>query len=104
MLSQEIKTKIKESLTSKFSLEKIILFGSQARGTAHSKSDVDLLVISKANLDRFSVMSQMTKELLTLNYAFDVILLSESEFERDKNIPGTVARYAAKEGVVLYEH
>lgn len=104
MLSQEVKIKIKESLVSKFSLEKIILFGSQARGTAHSKSDVDLLVISKVSMDRFTLMNQMTKELLSINYAFDVILLSESEFERDKNIPGTVARYASKEGVVLYEH
>jgi predicted nucleotidyltransferase len=104
MLSQEDKTKIKERLLSKFSLEKIILFGSQARGTANSKSDVDLLIISKTDKDRFSLMSQMTKELLTLDYAFDVIVLSENEFERDRNIPGTVARYAVKEGIVLYGH
>jgi uncharacterized protein len=81
MLNQEIIAKIKERLLSKFSLEKIILFGSQARGTADSKSDIDLLVISEVCKDRYSLMSQMTKELLALDYAFDVIVLSENEFE-----------------------
>jgi hypothetical protein len=35
--------------------------------------------------------------------ATDVIILTPEEFERDRQIPGTVARPAWREGRVLYE-
>lgn len=103
MLSEQEKEEIKQRLLSKFNLQKIILFGSQARGTSDNKSDVDLLIISDLNEDRFNLMDRMRVCLMQLNYAFDVIILTENEFERDKKYPGTVARYATKEGIVLYE-
>lgn len=103
MLSESVKKQIVENILSKFSPEKIILFGSQARGTADNKSDVDLLIISELKDDRFNLMDKMRYSLLSINYAFDVIILTRKEFERDKKYPGTVARYATKEGVVLYE-
>ncbi len=54
MLSEDLKNQIKERLLSKFNPEKIILFGSQGRGTADKKSDVDLLVISELKEDRLN--------------------------------------------------
>jgi predicted nucleotidyltransferase len=103
MLSEIVKNQIKERLLEKFNPEKIILFGSQARGTADNRSDVDILVISSLTGDRFDMMNKMSSLLIKLNYAFDVIILTKEEFERDKKYPGTVARYATKEGIVLYE-
>lgn len=103
MLSDQVKEQIKERLLEKFDPDKIILFGSQARGTADEKSDVDLLIICESNEDRFSLMDQMRSSLLPINYAFDVIILNYKEFERDKKYPGTIARYASKEGEILYE-
>lgn len=103
MLSAKTKNQIKELLVNNFELSKIILFGSQARGTADSKSDVDLLIISDKVEDKFSAMTRMRKVLLKLNYGFDVIILSNSEYKRDKKYPGTIARYASAEGTLLYE-
>ncbi|MCF8316976.1 MAG: nucleotidyltransferase domain-containing protein [Ignavibacteriales bacterium] len=103
MLSAITKNQIKELLVNNFDLSKIILFGSQSRGTADSKSDVDLLIISDEVKDKFSAMTSIRKVLLGLNYGFDVIILSSSEFERDKKFPGTIARYAEAEGTLLYE-
>jgi len=103
MLSELVKNQIKERLLEKFNPDKIILFGSQARGTADEKSDVDILVISSVTEDRFDMMNKMSSLLLAINYAFDVIILTKEEFERDKKYPGTVARYATKEGIILYE-
>lgn len=103
MLSEAVKDQIRERLLSKFNLEKIILFGSQARGTADERSDVDILVISPVTEDRFDMMNKMSSLLVQLNYAFDVIILTKEEFERDKKYPGTIARYATKEGIILYE-
>jgi len=103
MLSKALKEEIKKRLTSKFDLEKIILFGSQARGTANLKSDIDLLLIGKVNYDRFEMMTDALRSLGKLGYAFDVIFLSSVEYEENKSIPGTIARYAFKDGKVIYE-
>ncbi len=103
MLSKELKAEIKRRLTSKFDLEKIILFGSQARGTANSHSDVDLLLIGEVKYDRYQMMTDILRSLGKMKCAFDVIILTADEYEEDKYIPGTTARYAFKEGKVLYE-
>jgi hypothetical protein len=44
----------------------------------------------------------MDRALAELDYAFDVLVSTPEEFERDRRIPGTVSRYADKEGKVLY--
>ena len=103
MLSEQTKTEIRKRLLEKFELKKIILFGSQARGTADDKSDVDLLVITSNLRDRLELMQLMREVLLPMDYAFDVIAVTSEEFDRDRFIPGTVSRYASLEGVVIYD-
>jgi uncharacterized protein len=103
MLTELVKNQIKDNLLLNFSLKKIILFGSQARGTADNKSDVDLLIITSGFNDRFKIMREIRRSLLFLDYAFDIIAVTPEEYERDKNIPGTIARYASKEGIAIYE-
>lgn len=58
---EAIKPKIK-SLAEKYGLDFVVLFGSQARGTTHSKSDVDVgySVSRELTLDeRFSMNSDL---------------------------------------------
>ena len=103
MISGQILSEAVYRLVEKFHPEKIILFGSQARGTADSHSDVDLLVISNIKEKRRKLMTDMRRVLDKLEYAFDVIILTREEFERDSKIPGTIGRYASREGKILYE-
>jgi predicted nucleotidyltransferase len=103
MLSKELISEIKKRLLSKFDIEKIILFGSQARGSANKKSDVDLLIITNSIKNRLKLIDKIDGSLEGLKLARDIIVLSEKEFESDKMIPGTIARYAYKEGKTLYE-
>lgn len=103
MLSEQITTQIKERLLSTTELEKIILFGSHARNTADNKSDIDLLIICNSGEDRIKLMNKLRFALLPIHFAFDVIVLTSKEFDRDKKYPGTIARYAFREGVFLYE-
>jgi hypothetical protein len=49
------------------------------------------------------MMTDALRTLGKMSYAFDVMFLTSSEFEKHKNIPGAVARYAFKEGRVIYE-
>ncbi|MGE4345346.1 MAG: nucleotidyltransferase domain-containing protein [Geoalkalibacter sp.] len=89
-------------LAVEFDPERIILFGSQARGDADLQSDVDLLVITPLRGNRRAMMVAMDRTLRGSGIARDIIILTPDEFERDKEIPGTVARPAWKEGVTLY--
>jgi predicted nucleotidyltransferase len=95
-----------ERLVSQFRPSRVILFGSQARGSADARSDVDLLVICSVEASpgsRRALMLAMDRALSGLGFARDVIVLTPEEFERDRHIPGTVARPAWREGIVLYE-
>jgi len=103
MLTQETISRIKESILLSSDVEKIILFGSQARDQSDLRSDVDLLIISRNVNDRVKMMRELRRRLLGIEYAFDVIVISTEEFERDSKIPGTISRYASVEGKVIYE-
>jgi len=103
MVSESILTEVTNRLVSRFHPAKIILFGSQARGTADERSDVDLLVISEFTGSRRAMRLAMDRALKGLKLARDLVLLRPEEFERDKRISGTIAQPASLEGKVLYE-
>jgi uncharacterized protein len=85
-----------------FRPERIILFGSHARGDADERSDVDLLIVTTLTGSRRALMVAMDRSLRGFGFARDIVILTPEEFERDKRIPGTVARPAWIEGKTLY--
>jgi len=103
MVSEETLNEITRRIVNGFHPDKIILFGSQARGTADEKSDVDILVLCPVEGDRFDLMLNMDKSLKGMLLARDVVVLTPEEYELDRQIPGTIARPAWKEGRILYE-
>lgn len=102
MISSDLIDGIKKRLVDAFAPEKIILFGSQARGTADARSDVDILVICRFEGNRRRLMLEMDRALDDLDYAFDILILTPEEFQRNRHIPGTIGRYAQQEGRILY--
>jgi predicted nucleotidyltransferase len=100
-VDQAIQEMVRRIVTG-FDPERIILFGSQARGDAGPDSDVDLLVI----LDTES-QKQVTREILmalgAMGIPKDIVVITPDEFERRKDIVGTIAYPAHHEGRVLYE-
>ncbi|MCD8053515.1 MAG: nucleotidyltransferase domain-containing protein [Lachnospiraceae bacterium] len=76
----------------KHSIEKVILFGSRARGTHTERSDIDLAV-SGGDFDGFYWDIQEKTHSLLL---FDVIDLSQEISDELKSV-------LEKEGIVIYE-
>ena len=103
MVAQQILDQATQRLVKQFAPTRIILFGSQARGTADDRSDVDLLVVCQVAGRKRDLMVAMDRALGGLGIARDVIVLTPEQYERDRNIPGTVARPASLEGKVLYD-
>jgi predicted nucleotidyltransferase len=102
-VNENILKEATERLVSRFHPQRIILFGSQARRQADERSDVDLLVICPVKGNRRELMVAMDRALRGLPIARDIVILTPEEYERDKGIPGTIARPASREGRILYE-
>lgn len=103
MVAESTLSEAVRRLVEAFHPVRIILFGSQARGTADARSDVDLLILCPVNGRRRELMVAMDRTLRSLGIARDIIILTPEEFERDRHIPGTIARPADLEGRVLYD-
>jgi predicted nucleotidyltransferase len=81
----------------------VILFGSYARGSARSDSDVDLLVVVPSDADRHQLTVDMRRRLAGLGVAKDIVVTTPEEIAREGNLVGTVLRPALREGKLLYE-
>ncbi len=89
-------------IAEQFHPEKIILFGSMARGDVTPDSDVDLLVIVREVGDRRALRVAMRRAVNGMGLPKDIVVLTADEFETKRRIPGTVAYPADQEGRVLY--
>ncbi len=82
--------------------ERIILFGSGARGTMGPHSDVDLMiVIPREDVDG-ELDTAMRTSLAEIETPIDIVLVTSAELERYGGAIGLVYRPALEEGRVLY--
>ncbi len=82
--------------------EKIILFGSAARGDSGRNSDVDLLII-KDGEDALTLMSRIYGVMQGVGVAVDALVVSPEDVERFKNSHSLIIKPALQDGVVIYE-
>ena len=82
--------------------EKIILFGSAARGRMGPNSDVDLLII-KEGADALDLMARIYENLHGADAAVDAIVATPEDVERFKDSHALVFKSALREGRVIYE-
>ncbi len=82
--------------------EKVVLFGSAARGDVGPESDIDLLVV-KAGADPLEVARRIYRRLFGVGAAVDVVVVSPEDLERYRESPGLVIKGALAEGRVVYD-
>jgi predicted nucleotidyltransferase len=87
-----------------FRPQRVIAFGSRARGQAAPDSDYDLLVIVDDDTPPAKVtLAAGFEARRAYRRSADVVPIRESTFRRRAAIPGTLCYAAAKEGVTVYE-
>lgn len=91
---------IKKQIIAKYLPEKIILFGSCAKGRMKKSSDIDLCIVLDVE-DKRKTMQDM---LLNVNYDIDldVVLFTPKEWEQYKENQATFAGIINRTGVCLY--
>lgn len=93
-----------QRIRSRFNPYKIVLFGSYTRGTAGPGSDLDLLIVMDVEGSTRQAANEIDWLLADRHTPMDFIVVTPSQYERQKNITGTLVRQADLEGKVIYEH
>ena len=92
-----------QSIKDVFPVSDVFVFGSYARGDERPDSDIDLLVVcSDTSRDLFDLTYEIRKYLHErINLALDVMLTTDSAFEKRRFQPWTVEHTAQSEGVTV---
>jgi predicted nucleotidyltransferase len=84
-------------------LEKIILFGSRARGEQRQNSDFDFLVIFQKIENKRKKVIEIMKQLADLREATDIIVCTLEDIEINRHRNWSIITNAMKEGKLIYE-
>ena len=103
MISKDTIQKAIGLLAEQSAVQRVILFGSYARGTAREDSDLDFLVIESGLKSRRAEMVRLRAALRPVGVPVDVMVVDAEQFEIWKNQPGTALFEAAQYGQVVYE-
>ena len=82
--------------------EKIILFGSAARGEMGPNSDLDFLII-KTGAHRRELTDRIRRSLRGVNAAVDLVVATPEDIERYRDSHPLVYKPALREGLVVYD-
>ncbi len=83
--------------------EKVILFGSRARGDAHPDSDFDLLVIKESTEPRYRRSAPLYTAMADLSAEVELMVYTPEEVSQWSNVKEAFVTTAIREGRVLYE-
>jgi predicted nucleotidyltransferase len=106
IIKSEIRNILKELLQEKgINVQKIIIFGSYAKGTQREDSDIDVIIVSKDFKDKsiFERVEQTTgigRELVRkIKKPFDLLFYSDDEWNGSRSL---MINMAKKSGEVIY--
>jgi predicted nucleotidyltransferase len=82
--------------------QKIVLFGSRARGDARPDSDLDLLILEDSELPGYQRSPRYYDALSGLFPAIDILVFTPEEVNEWSGVPNAFETVAMREGRVLY--
>lgn len=102
MITETVLQEIVERTVSSVRPDKIVLFGSAARGEMRPDSDIDLLVVKDGISSRREVAKQIYHHLAGAGVPVDVVVVTPEDVEFYRNKVGPAIGPAVREGRVIY--
>jgi predicted nucleotidyltransferase len=102
MIDQETINEIIRRIVDVARPDRIVLFGSAARGEAREESDIDLLVVKKGVSHRRRLAQEIYVSLIGIPVPVDVIVVTPEDVEELKDAIGTIIPAALTEGIEIY--
>ena len=101
MFSETLIAEVVRRIVASVQPEKIVLFGSAARGEARAGSDLDFLVIKRCS-QRRELAGEIYKHLVGVGIPVDVVVVTPDDIKRYGASPAMVIEPALREGRVVY--
>jgi predicted nucleotidyltransferase len=83
--------------------QRIVLFGSRARDSAHDRSDYDILMVEPSGLPRSARAAAYYRALSDLPIEVDIVVFTPEEIRDWERVPQAFVTTALREGRTLYE-
>ncbi len=103
MIDSDKINEVVSRIVTKFNPDKIILFGSYARGIPNDDSDLDLLIVQDTDLPMHKRGYDIRMSLIGTMMPFDILIFTESEFNQEMHKDSSFLNSAMKNSKVLYE-
>ena len=104
---QERLAQMSQAIVHAVAPERIILFGSHARGDATTDSDIDLLIIEAIPFgpqrSRRQEIKRIRQALSRFQIPKDILVYSRDEIDKWQHSPNHIIAHSLREGRVLYE-
>ena len=102
MLTEDTLQDIVDRIVKVADPDRIMLFGSAARGEMNSRSDVDLIVIKGGDYNHYKLIGLMHREMIEVEESVDIILVRPEDVERYKDSPYLIIKSALEDGREIY--
>lgn len=103
MFDRSVVDEVVDKIVETFSPEKVILFGSVAKGTADEFSDLDLLVVMDTDKQPHERSVPVYLAVASIHIPKDILVLTPEEFERTRDDEYSFTSEIVKTGVVVFE-
>ncbi|NUM72881.1 nucleotidyltransferase domain-containing protein [candidate division KSB1 bacterium] len=103
MITQERLYEITSRIVSNYQPQKVVLFGSYAKGKATQGSDLDLLIVKETATPRYKRGREVRKSLRGLKTSIDLLVYTPDEIERWRHVKNAFITTILRTGKVLYE-
>jgi predicted nucleotidyltransferase len=102
-ITDELVSDITRQIVARFHPRRIIAFGSYARGEQKKDSDLDLIIEMETDQPFYQRGLAIAELFRTRRWAMDLLVYTPEEFARLREVVGSLADNAEREGKVLYE-
>jgi len=103
MLPQKLVEEITHKIVRYYNPDKIIVFGSYAKGNNTQKSDIDILVLKDTDLPKYARGRELQHFFLDSIIPVDFHFYTKEEFDEERNIPYSFAFSIDQTGKIIYE-
>lgn len=83
--------------------EKVVIFGSRARGDHRRDSDIDVLIIGESSQPRHVRSRPLYRAMASLPVEVDIMMYTPREAEEWSGVRQALVTRAAREGLLVYE-
>jgi len=102
-IDQAVVEAVTRRIVERFDPEKVVLFGSRARGDAREDSDYDILIVAPSDKPRWKRTGPVYQCLVDIPIHTEVFWWTDAEIDDWSEVGSHFITRATNEGKVLYE-